>query len=71
MDLISREEVKELLDARSDFKLVNVLSRDSFAKVHISGSINVPLKEDNFEKRFTEAVPDKNARIVVYCSSPD
>ena len=71
MDLISREEVKELLDARSDFKLVNVLSRDSFAKVHIPGSINVPLKEDNFEKRFTEVVPDKNARIVVYCSSPD
>ena len=71
MNQISRDEIKKLLDNNSHFKLVNVLSRESFDKVHIPGSINVPLKEDNFEKRFSEAVPDKNDRIAVHCSSPD
>ena len=71
MKFIEREKIKELLEKDGEFKLVNVLSRESFGKVRIPGSINIPLKENDFEVRFSTIILDKNSKIVVHCSGPD
>jgi rhodanese-related sulfurtransferase len=49
------------------FALVNVLGRESFAREHIPGSINVPKEElAKLEERF-----DTEKEVIVYCASFD
>ncbi len=52
----------------SDPKLivVNVLSQEQFQKLRIPGSINIPL--EMLKEKVADALPDKGAEIVVYCS---
>ncbi|NMI89005.1 rhodanese-like domain-containing protein [Nanohaloarchaea archaeon] len=51
-----------------DFVLVNVLSRDTYEKGHIPGSINIPA--DEIEKEVAERFTDTQD-IVVYWLSED
>jgi rhodanese-related sulfurtransferase len=60
MNLISREELKQSLDART-VKLVFVQSEWQYRAMHIPGSINVPSEEEALKT----LKPDDN--IVVYC----
>ena len=64
MNLISRDELKDKLDAGDEFKLVMVLSEWAFRAKHIPGSMNI----DNPAKA-TEML-DPADEIVVYCSDP-
>ena len=61
---VSRDEVASRL-GRRDFVLVDVLSADSFASVHIRGALSLPLAE--LPDRAAEVLPDRAAEIVVYC----
>ncbi len=62
MKLIDREELKEKLDRRDDFKLVMVLGDSGFRAKHIPGSLNIAAPE----VAKSELGPDDE--IVVYCS---
>lgn len=66
VDTLTRDELKEKMDAGDDFALVNVLSEEQFEQEHIPGSINIPLDqvEEEFPRRF-----DEDDDIVVYCAS--
>ena len=46
MNLISREELKEMLDRGDKFKLVNVLGEWAFEAKRIPGSINIKNMRD-------------------------
>lgn len=59
-------ELKRLLDEKSSILLVDVRDRDSFAKEHIPGAINIP--QLDVPKRFAEVPRDKT--VVCYCWSP-
>jgi len=48
--------------------LVDVLSPESFAAMHIPGAINVPVAE--LSRRAPEALPRRDAAIVTYCGGP-
>ena len=63
MNLISREELKALLEGGGDFKLVNCLEAWMFRAKRIPGSIH-------FE-RFRPTLPslDPQTLIIVYCSN--
>jgi len=67
MKIISPEELKKKIDAKEDFVLVNVLSKDSFEARHVPTSINIPV--DELEKRSPNELPDKNKEIIVHCAS--
>jgi len=69
MKIMSAEELKKKIDAKEDFVLVNVLSKDSFEAKHIPTSISIPV--DEIENRSSTELPDKNKEIVVYCASTD
>jgi hypothetical protein len=47
--------------------LVDVLGEPYYRRSHLPGAISLPLEEI---ERAPEALPDKDADIVVYCTSP-
>jgi rhodanese-related sulfurtransferase len=64
---ISREELIRALRAKRII-LVDVLSPESFAAVHIPGAINLPVVD--LARRAGEVLPDRRAPIVAYCGGP-
>ena len=64
MELISREELKEKLDRKDDFKLAMVLGDWQFRAMHIPGSLNISAPEIAHE------LLDLDDEVVVYCSNP-
>ena len=62
MKTIKKEELKEKLDNKDKFKLVNTLSQWQYNAKHIPGSIHVGSHEMAEEKL------ERDDDIVVYCS---
>lgn len=66
MQTITAQELHERLDDGDDILVVNVLSRESYEQEHIPGSISIP--EEEIEEEAPNALPDKDATIIVHCS---
>jgi rhodanese-related sulfurtransferase len=67
MKKITVKELKEKIDSDEKFKLVDVLSKNSFDGQHIPKSINIT--GDELDEKAQKELPDKNEEIIVYCSS--
>jgi rhodanese-related sulfurtransferase len=65
---ISRDELKQKIDRKDDFVLVETLPKVAYEHVHLPGAINLPLDQVNVLA--PKLLPGKNAEIVVYCASP-
>lgn len=65
---ISRDELKEKIDRKDDFLLVETLPATAYHHNHLPGAINLP--PDKVTTLASQILPDKNAEIVVYCASP-
>lgn len=63
---ITTAQLKEKIDNKEDFALVEVLGPETFAEFHIPTAVNVPV-DDTFEAGIQKAVPDRNKAVVVYC----
>ena len=61
---ITREELKEKIDRGDDFVLLEVMGEGSYQQGHLPGAIRA---ED--QNAAMEAVPDKSAFVVAYCSN--
>ncbi|MDX1512216.1 MAG: rhodanese-like domain-containing protein [Gammaproteobacteria bacterium] len=66
---ITREELKQKLDAGEDFVLVEALPEKYWKKGHIPGAINLP--HDRIESLAPQLLPDKRREIVVYCANTE
>ena len=66
-ETITRSELIRALRRRR-IVLVDVLTPESFAAMHIPGAINLPVDEIN--RRAPELLPDRRADIVAYCGGP-
>ena len=64
---ISRDELKQKIDRRDKFTLVETLAPDYFRQGHLPGAVNLP--PDRVKELAPGLLPDKNADIVVYCGS--
>jgi len=64
---ISRDELKQKIDRRDKFTLVETLAPDYFRQGHLPGAVNLP--PDKVKELASKVLPDKNADIVVYCGS--
>jgi len=67
MKTISVEELKKKIDSDDKFKLVDVLSKESFDEKHVPKSISIPLGV--MDERASIEFPDKDEEIIVYCAS--
>lgn len=65
---ISRNELKQKLDRKDSFQLVETLPATSYHHSHLRGAINLP--PDSVSTMASQALPDKGAEIVVYCANP-
>ncbi len=66
--IISRDELKEKIDRRDNFILVETLPAQTYFHAHLPGAINLP--PDRVKELATQVLPDKDAEIIVYCASP-
>jgi rhodanese-related sulfurtransferase len=66
---ISRESLREKIENRDEFVLVDALSPMSFAFSHLPGAIN--LTPGWVDDRARRRIPDFDTEIVVYCESSD
>ena len=64
---ITMAEAKEIFETDGDYIILDVRRADEFEAGHIPGAINVANEDIN--NRATEALPDKNRKIYVYCRS--
>ena len=65
---ISRDELKQKIDRKVNFLLVETLPATAYHHNHLPGAINLP--PDSVSKLAPQLLPDKGAEIVVYCASP-
>ena len=59
------QEVKGWLDSREKITLVDVREESEWARGHLPGAIH--LGKGVIERDIEQAVPDKQARLVLYC----
>lgn len=62
---ISRNELKQKLDQKDHFLLVETLAPNYYNHAHLPGAINLP--PDQVRELAPRLLPDKAADIVVYC----
>ena len=68
MNIVSRDELKQKIDRKDNFSLVETLPPVTYDYAHLPGAINLP--PDQVSALAPTLLPDKNAEIVVYCASP-
>ncbi len=68
LETISRDELKQKIDRKDNFLLVETLPQTAYQHAHLPGAINLP--PDQVPSGAPRLLPDKNADIVVYCASP-
>lgn len=64
---IAPAEAKKQLSADKSIILLDVRTKEEYAQLHIPGSMLIPL--DTLEKQASSKIPDKNAKIFIYCRS--
>lgn len=62
---VSAGDVKKMLDAKENIILLDVRDKNEFEGERIPGAINI--SRGMLEFKAAMIIPDKNARIVVYC----
>jgi rhodanese-related sulfurtransferase len=68
---VSIDEVKKMVDSKEKVILLDVRDMKDFQMGHIPGSVNMPraisLSGRLLEYHLGKLIPDKNAKVVVYC----
>jgi len=67
-ETIPRDKLKQKLDRKDKFLLVETLPATAYHHAHLPGAINLP--PDQVTQLAPSVLPDKAAEIVVYCASP-
>jgi rhodanese-related sulfurtransferase len=68
VNTISRDDLKQKIDRKDPFLLVETLPETAYHHTHLPGAINLP--PDQLAHLASKLLPDKGADIVVYCASP-
>ena len=64
---ITAEEAKKIMDSGEEHIILDTREQEEFDDGHIPNAILIPYTE--IEERSEEMLPDKDARILVYCRS--
>lgn len=65
-EVITTEQLKEMMYSKRVFTLVDTRSREEFQEAHITGAIHIPEKE--FDALVSLLPGDRNALLVLYCN---
>ena len=64
---ISMEEAVAVMEAETDYLILDVRTSEEFQEKHIPGAINVP--NETIKTEDISVLPDKSQLILVYCRS--
>lgn len=64
---VTADNVKKAIDAKDKVFILDVRTEDEYSRGKIEGSVNIPL--DDITKNVESVIPDKQAKIFVYCLS--
>jgi rhodanese-related sulfurtransferase len=64
---ITVEGVRASIDAHEDIILLDVRTTGEYSRGKLTGSVNLPL--DEVSDKIESVIPDKKAKIIVYCLS--
>ncbi len=64
---ISREELKQKIERKDYFFLVEALAPEKYRHSHLPGAINIPY--DRVRELAPGLLPEKTAEIVTYCAA--
>ena len=64
---ITSKQAKAIMDDGNPYILVDVRTKSEYAAQHINGALLIPNNE--IRARAAKELPDKNARILIYCRS--
>lgn len=64
---VTADEVKKAIDGKQTCVLLDVRTPGEYARGKIEGSINLPV--DKVDSDILTVIPDKSAKIYVYCLS--
>lgn len=64
---INAKTAKEIIDSGEKITILDVRTRDEFSQGHIKGAVHLPY--DQIPSKAAGVLPDKNAKILVYCAS--
>jgi rhodanese-related sulfurtransferase len=64
---VSRDSLRQKIEAAEDFVLVDALSPTSYAWSHLPGAVNLP--PDWVDERAAQKIPSRETDVVVYCAS--
>jgi phage shock protein E len=67
MKNITPQAVKQTIDNHEPVILLDVRTREEFARGKIAGAINLPV--DEVETKIETVIPDKMSKIYIYCLS--
>jgi rhodanese-related sulfurtransferase len=59
--------MEKIKTENGNLKILDVLTRESYAAGHIPGAVHIPLEQ--LKKRAPKEIP-KDTEVVVYCASP-
>ena len=65
---VTRDELKDKIDRKERFFLVESQSPMMFEDAHLPGAVNIP--PDRVAALAPVVLPEKDAEIIVYCSGP-
>lgn len=65
---ISREELREKLEHREHFWLIEAGSPEDYGRLHIPSAINIP--PETLYTLAPQLIREKDIEVVVYCSGP-
>ena len=68
VNTISRDELKQKLDRKENFVLLETLPKNSYDHAHIPGAKNLP--GDEIQARAASLIPSRDSDVVVYCANP-
>lgn len=68
MKKITKEELKQKIDNKENFYLVETLAPESFEQWHLPGAINIP--KSTIEEQAPKIIRERDADVVVYCANP-
>ena len=64
--VVTTEALKEMMDSKKEFILIDARTKEEFDDAHIVDAINIP--ENKFENASSKLPTDKNALLVIYCN---
>jgi len=66
---LSTQKLKQWIDEKKDFVLLDVLAPASYEARHIPTAKSVPVGESDFMEKAQALIPSKETLVAAYCSS--